>query len=108
MGKRGSSRRRERLKRHLALVEDVCWLGLEPLDFSVTDPNDMRHVEIDEEVPVSLGGSPLDPANCHLVCRQHNLEKGNRMLPCGALSHSPGGALCSVGRGRRETSREWF
>lgn len=108
VGKRGSSRRRERLRRHLELVEDVCWLGLEPLDFAVTDPNDMRHVEIDEEIPVSLGGSPLDPENCHLVCRRHNLEKGNRVLARGSLANSPGGVLCAAGRGRCETSREWF
>ena len=91
MGKRGNSKGRERLKHWLMEHEDVCWLGLEPLDFEVTDLRDMRHVEIDEEVPCSLGGDPLDRENTHLVCRRHNLMKGNKILARGALATSPGG-----------------
>lgn len=100
MGKRGNFRARERLKRLLMRREDVCWLGLEPLDFSVADPNDMRHVEIDEEIPASLGGNVLDPRNCHLVCRRHNLMKGNKVLPRGYFAPQ-------VARRKPNTSREW-
>lgn len=99
MGKRGNFRARERLKRLLMRREDVCWLGLEPLDFSVEDPNDMRHVEIDEAIPASLGGGTLDPDNCHLVCRRHNLMKGNKVLPRGYYAQPA--------RRKPNTSREW-
>lgn len=106
MGKRGNFRARRRLFRLLAKEQEVCWLGLEPLDFSVTDPRDMRHVEIDEEIPASLGGATLDPANCNLVCRYHNLKKGNRVVPRGHFAEDACGAY-GMRRRKTRTSREW-
>ena len=48
MGKRGSTRRRDALKRKLSYSEDVCWLCLEPLDLDIPTPHP-DSVEIDEE-----------------------------------------------------------
>lgn len=67
-------------------TERVCWLCLEPLDFTVADRRDPRFVVLDEEVPVSKGGDPLDISNVHLVCNRCNGMKGNRILPRGAFA----------------------
>lgn len=104
MGKRGNFRHRERLRRRLAEREDVCWLCLGargPLDLSIPAGHPLS-VEIDEEVPVSKGGSPVDEGNCHLVHRACNLQKGARILPRGAF------AAADARPPRPETSREWF
>lgn len=97
---RGSYRRRQRIKRALMAVEHVCWLCLEPLDFTVTDSRDPRFVVVDEELPVSKGGDPLDIRNCHLVDRACNARKGARVLQRGAFAGKRG---CGVPR----TSRNW-
>lgn len=99
MGKRGSTRRRDALKRKLSYSEDVCWLCLEPLDLEVPTPHP-DSVEIDEEIPFSLGGSSLDSSNCHLVHRRCNLRKGAKILPRGALARTPR-------QGPPSTSRDW-
>ena len=36
--------------------------------------------EVDEIIPRSLGGSPLDRSNVHLVCRRCNQLKSNKSL----------------------------
>lgn len=102
MGKRGNFRRREAMRRRLAAREggDVCWLCLRPLDHTLKTPHP-QSVEIDEEIPVSLGGDPQDIGNCHLVHRACNLRKGPRVLPRGAFAPK-GGA-----RPRPRTSRSW-
>lgn len=82
-------------------VEHVCWLCLEPLDFSVSDRRDPRFVVLDEEVPVSKGGDPLDVSNVHLVCARCNLLKGDRILPRGAFAPHAGA------QGAVKTSRKW-
>ncbi|MBR3160823.1 MAG: hypothetical protein IKF14_17190 [Atopobiaceae bacterium] len=100
-GGRGSHAKRVRIRRELFAVERVCWLCLEPLDMSITDPRDPRFVVVDEELPVSKGGDPLDRSNCHLVHNRCNGRKGSRILQRGAFAdiHMRGG--------RTETSRDW-
>lgn len=100
MGKRGDSRKRERLKRRLAMVERDCWLCLEPLDFSLPCGHP-RSVEIDEEIPFSKGGNPLDYKGTHLVHRECNLKKGSRVLRMGALARGGGHP------GKPTPSRKW-
>ena len=88
MSRRGNSRKRERLRRRLAITEHECWLCLGargPLDFSLPKGHPLA-VEIDEEVPYSKGGDPLDPRQTHLVHRCCNLKKGARLLPKGAFA----------------------
>lgn len=55
-----------------------------PKECYPTDP-DMAHVH--ETVPRSLGGDPLDPAQCELVCQE---------------CHLPQGVHCGRGRGSNE------
>ena len=83
---RGSYRRRQRIKRALAAVQQECFFCLEPLDFGVDDPRDPRFVVIDEYVPVSKGGSFEDISNCNLACRACNARKGDEILPFGAFA----------------------
>ena len=56
-GWRGSYRQRQRIKRELAAVERVCWLGLEPLNFEQTDRTAGDFVVIDEEIPCAFWSS---------------------------------------------------
>ncbi len=100
---RGSWRKRARIKRALAATERVCWLCLEPLDFSIADWKDPGYVVIDEYLPVSKGGDSLDISNCHLVHSRCNGRKGSRILPRGAFAEKRGGPP----EGPRPTSRDW-
>lgn len=100
---RGSYRRRQRNKRALMAVERECWLCLEPLDFTVTDMRDPEFVVIDEILPVSKGGDPLDIANNCLVHNKCNARKGARILPHGAFAEHKGGRT-----GQPATSRRWL
>ena len=102
---RGSWRKRARIKRTLAATERVCWLCLQPLDFSIADHRDPGYVVVDEYLPVSKGGDPLDIANCHLVHSKCNGRKGARILPRGAFAENGG---CFRGQGTQRTSRNWI
>lgn len=105
MSRRGNSRKRERLRCRLAAVERECWLCLGkrgPLDLSLP-PGLPLSVELDEEIPFSKGGDPLDPRCVHLVHRCCNLEKGARVLPRGAFYAEDG----ADGDGKPTPSRRW-
>ena len=97
---RGSWRRRARIRRALAATERVCWLCLDPLDWTIADWRDPDYVVIDEELPVSKGGDCLDIRNCHLVHAKCNLRKGSRILGRGAFADRPAPAP-------PRTSRKW-
>lgn len=85
MGSRGSHRRREGLKRRLQQVETVCWLCGFPLDNSASPFTDFA-TEIDEEIPVSMGGDYYGvDSPCHLTHRCCNIHKGNKELKQGEL-----------------------
>lgn len=83
---RGSYRVRQRIRKKLEAVEHECWLCLEPLHFDIADARNPKFVVIDEYIPVSKGGDPLDINNCHLVCRCCNARKGNRILKKGCFA----------------------
>lgn len=55
---------------------DTCALCGKPIDKSLRTPDPMSP-EVDEIVPVSLGGSPYDKSNCRLVHRICNQRRGN-------------------------------
>lgn len=93
------------MRKRLAAVQRECWLCLEPLRFDVTDPRDPKFVVIDEEVPVSKGGDPLDESNCNLVCRCCNARKGDRILKKGAFAK---GAKAIAKMHTPKPSRKWF
>lgn len=86
----------------LATYDGPCGICGLPIDKTLTtyaDPRDgktKRHpmsAEVDEVVPVSRGGSPIDRDNVRLVHRRCNQRRGNRMDGDGssanlALPHS--------------------
>ena len=55
---------------------DTCALCGKPIDKSLKTPHPMS-AEVDEIVPVSLGGSPYERDNCRLVHRICNQRRGN-------------------------------
>ncbi len=75
-------RRRELRKRVLA-EESICHLCGSPVDKTLRRGDDGKphpmSPELDEIVPVSRGGSPLDRANVRLSHRICNELKGNNM-----------------------------
>ena len=109
--KNGAARRKliARVKRE----ERICWLCGDPVDLTLgfqyglhgakcrkpdctgCVPHPMR-AEVDEIVPVSLGGSPYDRKNTHLSHRLCNQRRGNK---------PPAGMLPPIQPLR--TSREW-
>ena len=99
---RGSYRKRQRNKKALMAVEDVCWLCLEPMDFAITDIRNPDYIVLDEIVPVAKGGDPEDIRNQCLVHRKCNARKGARILPRGAFAKNGGRGTVP------QTSRYWF
>ena len=66
------------LRRRVAKRGDPCALCGKPIDYSLPRGHPMAY-ELDEIVPVSRGGSPIDPDNVqatHAVC---NRRKGNKL-----------------------------
>lgn len=85
--RRASGTRRTKLRKRVAELGLPCHLCGRPIDYTLTtwtDPKDgrvTRHpmsFELDEIVPVSKGGDPLDfenVAHAHRICNQ---RRGNR------------------------------
>ena len=71
------SKRRE-LRKSLLRTQSTCALCGKPIDKSLPYLDPMAP-EVDEIVPVSKGGSPLDRRNVQLVHRICNQRKGNKM-----------------------------
>ena len=78
--------RRKALRDRVAARGEPCAICGKPIDYSLTtyvDPIDgvtKRHplsYELDEIVPVSRGGDPLDPDNVQPTHRICNQKKGN-------------------------------
>ncbi len=55
-----------------------CAICGRPIDYELP-AGDPWSFEVDEIVPVSRGGSPIDPANVQAAHRICNQKKGNRM-----------------------------
>ena len=89
--------RRRQLRRRIIAVENVCAICHEPVDKTLSlmagqhsprcfTPDctgcvpDPRRAEIDEKVPVSLGGDPLLRSNTQLAHRECNRRKSARVL----------------------------
>lgn len=82
--------RRRALRKRVAAMGLPCALCGAPIDYSLTtyvDPADGRRkphpmsYELDEIVPVSKGGDPLDPGNVQPAHRICNQRKGNGTVP---------------------------
>lgn len=87
--------RRRAIRARLLATQDTCALCGRPIDKTLRTPHPMS-AEVDEIVPVSRGGDPLDIRNCQLVHRVCNQRKGN-----GGRRKSPPKAS------GLPTSREW-
>lgn len=77
--RRANGYRRTRLRRWLGSLGLPCHICGQPIDYSLP-PGDPMSFEVDELIPVSLGGDPLDRHNvapAHRIC---NERRGNRPL----------------------------
>lgn len=68
--------RRRQIRAWLLATQDNCALCGRPIDKTLKTPHPMSP-EVDEIIPVSRGGSPIDRNNVQLVHRCCNLRKGN-------------------------------
>lgn len=92
--RRSNGARRDALRRRVRAMGLPCHICGKPIDYDLP-PGDPMAYELDELVPVSRGGDPLDPDNvapAHRICNQ---KRGNRT------------DVPSVGRDLFPTSRAW-
>lgn len=93
--RRANGAARDKVVKRVKREETHCWLCNEPVDKTLTylwgshgpkcsnpdcpgcTPHPQRG-EVDEVIPVSLGGSPTDRKNCHLAHRLCNQRRGNK------------------------------
>ena len=68
--RRANGHRRDKVRARVLREEDDCWLCGKPVDKTLP-PFLHGSPEVDEIVPVSLGGDPLARANCRLAHRWH-------------------------------------
>lgn len=71
---------RTSLRNRVKLLGMPCALCGQPIDYSLPCGHPMSY-ELDEIVPVSLGGSPVDIDNVQPAHRICNQRKGNRTEP---------------------------
>ncbi|MFC0264905.1 HNH endonuclease [Alloscardovia macacae] len=78
--RRANSHRRNTIRTRLLAQtngEPTCALCGKPINPTIKTPHPMS-LEIDEIIPVSKGGNPLDITNCQLTHRACNQTKGNK------------------------------
>lgn len=95
--RRANGTRRTDLRNRVAAMGLPCHLCCKPIDYSLPAGHPMSY-ELDEIVPVSKGGDPLDPDNvapAHRICNQRKGD-GSRTVRSKAASSLP----CP-------TSRDW-
>jgi 5-methylcytosine-specific restriction endonuclease McrA len=68
--------RRRRIRARVLAEEDICWICGQPVDKRLKTPHP-GSPEVDEIIPVSLGGDPLDRKNCRLSHRLCNVRRGD-------------------------------
>lgn len=76
--RRANGSRRTRLRERVRAQGLPCALCGAPIDYSLPAGHPMSY-ELDEIVPVSRGGDPLDAGNVQPAHRLCNQRKGNRM-----------------------------
>lgn len=75
--RRRNGSRRTRLRKRVLAAYDVCWLCGRPVDKTLP-PGHPWSGEVDEVIPVSRGGDPLDWSNVRLAHRICNERRGNK------------------------------
>lgn len=96
--RRTNSKKRDRLRARVLYEENVCWLCGQRVNKKLP-PGLPESPEVDEILPVSLGGDPYDRKNCRLAHRLCNQKRGNK-LPSQVIAKPPT-------RGALKTSRAW-
>lgn len=76
--RRSNGSARNKLARQVLAEEDHCWICGQPVDKDLRGTIHPLAPEIDEIIPVSAGGDPLDRANVHLAHRICNERRGNK------------------------------
>lgn len=90
---------RRKLRARVLATQVQCWLCGGPVDVDL--PHGLpASPEVDEIIPVSKGGDPLDPTNVALAHRLCNQRRGNRD-PSTVKRITPAAVL------PLETSRRW-
>lgn len=77
--RRTNSTRRNKLRQHILATQNICYICGKPVNKNLKTPHPMSP-EIDEIIPVSLGGNPYDPHNCRLAHRYCNQTKSNHTI----------------------------
>lgn len=75
--RRANGSRRTRLRKRVLAAYDTCWLCGRPVDKTLP-PGHPWSGEVDEVIPVSRGGDPLDWSNVRLAHRICNERRGNK------------------------------
>lgn len=78
--RQANGHRRRQLRARVLAEETDCWICGEPVDKQLRTPHP-GSPEVDEVVPVSLGGDPLDRDNCRLSHRLCNVRRSNGTRP---------------------------
>lgn len=68
--------RRRQVRARVLAEESDCGICHKPVDKTLKTPHP-GSPEVDEIIPVSLGGSPYDRDNCRLTHRLCNEQRGN-------------------------------
>lgn len=100
--RRTNSTKRDRVRRRVLFEETNCWLCGERVDKTLPSGTPASP-EVDEILPVSLGGDPYDRANVRLAHRLCNQKRGNK-LPQEAIEAARARVKQS---GPLMTSRDW-
>jgi 5-methylcytosine-specific restriction endonuclease McrA len=86
--RRANGHRRDQVTRRVKAEENDCWLCGQPVDKTLP-PYLPGSPEVDEIIPVSLGGSPIDRNNCRLAHRICNVRRGNGTQPAKGTRVTP-------------------
>lgn len=77
--KYGNRVRRDKLRRIVLATETHCYLCGEPVDKSLPAKHPAS-AEVEDVVPVTKGGNPLDRDNLRLAHKSCNVRKSNKSL----------------------------
>lgn len=70
--------KRRQIREWLLRTQDTCAICGRPIDKTLRTPHPLS-AEVDEIIPVSKGGSPIDRKNVQLVHRCCNIAKSNKL-----------------------------
>lgn len=102
--RRSNGHRRNKLRQRVLAEETHCWICGHPVDVTL-GPGLDASPEVDELIPVSRGGNPLDRDNTRLTHRACNRGRSNR-LPGEKLT--PAERQRIAARQPLKTSQDWL